>query len=324
MSYLRPPYARTIVEAVKSLGAKPFLTDTNTLYRAARHHAVDHLVTAELNGFGFGTVGAPVIIADGLHGHAYTEFAFEGGRHFESLPIPDAIHDADSMVVLSHFTAHLAAGFGATLKNLSMGCSSPQGKRRMHCHSKPTVDPEVCTACGFCTEWCPTGAIQVKDHAVVDESLCMACGECTVVCPSEAIRIPWDENSSKLQEKMAEYALAVVKQKRGRVFYVVGLVDLTPHCDCMSQSEPAFKGDIGFLIGNDPVAVDQAGIDFVNGKLNWDGKAIREGKESDPLRSIYPRIDWSVQLSYAETIGLGSRTYDLKLMKGGKSERPGH
>ncbi len=313
-SYLRPAYPRTLVAMLKDLGARPFLTDTNTLYRVARHNAVDHLTTAHQNGFSYGSVGAPLIIADGLHGHAHQEVDYDG-KHLTKISIPDAIHDADSMLVLSHFTAHLAAGFGAAVKNLSMGCSNPQGKRRMHCHSKPTVDTDTCTACGMCARWCPTGAITVDDYASVNEDLCMACGECTVVCPVQAVKIPWDENSSILQEKMAEHAHAVVQQKKDRIFFVNCLVDITPHCDCMEQSEPVFKPDVGILLGSDPVAVDQACIDFVSGKLNWDGRRLTEGEPGDPLRAIYKHIDWQVQLAYAETIGLGSRSYELKLMR---------
>ena len=32
LAYLRPNYAKTVVDFVKSLGGKPFLTDCNTLY----------------------------------------------------------------------------------------------------------------------------------------------------------------------------------------------------------------------------------------------------------------------------------------------------
>lgn len=32
LAYLRPNYAKTVVDIVKELGGKPFLTDCNTLY----------------------------------------------------------------------------------------------------------------------------------------------------------------------------------------------------------------------------------------------------------------------------------------------------
>ncbi len=310
-SYLRPVYARTVARLCQDIGARPFFTDSNTLYRNQRHNAVDHLMLAAQHGFSVGSIGAPIIIADGLRGHAYQDVHFDGGQHFESVQVPDAIHDADCLVTLTHFTAHLASGFGATIKNLSMGCSNPQGKRRMHCHSKPTVDEDLCVACGECTQWCPTGAITIEDYAMINTEECMACGECTVVCPHEAVKIPWDENSSVLQEKMVEYAKAVCEQKKERLFFISALVDLTPHCDCMGQSEPAFMPDIGILIGTDPVAMDQAGLDFISGSIRWNGHEIVQGETSDPLHEIYPKIDWQVQTDYGQKIGLGSKEYEL-------------
>jgi uncharacterized protein len=40
--YMRPPFVRRIVERVKSLGAYPFLTDSNTLYAGTRSDSVSH------------------------------------------------------------------------------------------------------------------------------------------------------------------------------------------------------------------------------------------------------------------------------------------
>ena len=68
LAMLRPNWARAVVDYVKQLGGKPFLTDCNTLYVGSRKNAVDHMETAYLNGFTPYTVGCPVIIADGLKG----------------------------------------------------------------------------------------------------------------------------------------------------------------------------------------------------------------------------------------------------------------
>mgnify|MGYP003303320415 CR=1 FL=1 len=51
ISYLRPNYARAVVEVVKELGGKPFLTDCNTLYVGSRKNALDHLEAAYENGY---------------------------------------------------------------------------------------------------------------------------------------------------------------------------------------------------------------------------------------------------------------------------------
>ena len=51
MAHLRSGYAKVLVDIIKDLGGKPFLTDANTLYRGSRKNALDHIETAYLNGF---------------------------------------------------------------------------------------------------------------------------------------------------------------------------------------------------------------------------------------------------------------------------------
>lgn len=61
LAYLRPNYAKVIVDLVKELGGKPFLTDCNTLYVGRRKNALDHLDSAYENGYN--------PFATGCHGH---------------------------------------------------------------------------------------------------------------------------------------------------------------------------------------------------------------------------------------------------------------
>ena len=51
LAFLRPNYAKAVVDVIKSLGGKPFLTDCNTLYVGGRKNALDHIDAAYLNGF---------------------------------------------------------------------------------------------------------------------------------------------------------------------------------------------------------------------------------------------------------------------------------
>lgn len=51
LAYLRPNYAARMATLLRGLGAKPFLTDCNTLYSGRRANAVDHLQSAMENGF---------------------------------------------------------------------------------------------------------------------------------------------------------------------------------------------------------------------------------------------------------------------------------
>ena len=72
-------------------------------------------------------------------------------------------------------------------------------------------------------------------------------------------------------------------------------------------------GDIGILASTDPVAIDQASVDLVNKSSGIVGTALTTNLEpgKDKFQGIYPHIDWSVQLSHGEKVGLGTRNYEL-------------
>ena len=87
ISYLRPNYARAVVDVVKELGGKPFLTDCNTLYPGSRKNALEHLYCAWENGFTPLTVGCPILIGDGLKGTDDIEVPVIGGEYVEKAKI---------------------------------------------------------------------------------------------------------------------------------------------------------------------------------------------------------------------------------------------
>ena len=68
LSYLRPNYAKVIVDLIQAQGGRVFLTDCNTLYVGRRKNALDHLESAYENGYNPFATGCHVIIADGLKG----------------------------------------------------------------------------------------------------------------------------------------------------------------------------------------------------------------------------------------------------------------
>ena len=101
MAYIRPNYAARVVDVIRSLGGKPFLTDANTLYSGGRSNAVDHLHAAMENGFNRIGAHADVIIADGLKGTDYKEVPC-GGSYCPSPKIGAAIADADIVISMNH------------------------------------------------------------------------------------------------------------------------------------------------------------------------------------------------------------------------------
>ncbi len=310
-AFISPIFIRRIVEKVKLAGGKPFLTDTNTLYVGSRADAVEHLKTAIENGFSYATAGAPLVIADGLNGKDYVSVEIKG-KHFREAKIGSALYHADSLIVVSHVKGHEMTGFGGALKNIGMGGACRSGKQMIHSDVLPTVDLKLCKGCGKCLKWCPTEAISLVDKkAIIDESLCLGCGECTVTCPYSAIVINWKTEPDIIQEKIVEYAWAVLKDKKGKAGFINFLTNVTPDCDCWSWSDPAIVSDVGILVSKDPVAIDQASVSLINRTPGIETSRLRKATSRDKFRSLYPLVDWDVQLRHGEEIGLGEKRYNL-------------
>ena len=144
-TYLHPTFVRQVVDCVKATGARPFLTDTCTLYKSTRHNAVDHLETAYRHGFTPYVVDAPVIMADGVTSKCYEEVAVNL-KHFASVKIAQAFLSANAMVVLSHFKGHAMGGFGGAIKNISIGIASSAGKAWIHSAGKTKNAAEMWSA----------------------------------------------------------------------------------------------------------------------------------------------------------------------------------
>lgn len=299
-AFLPPIYARRVAEKVRQAGGRPFLTDAGTLYVGGRSNAVSHVTTAVQNGYSFATVNVPIIIADGLTGKDYVEVEINK-KHFEKVRIASAVIQADSLIALTHFKGHEMTGFGGALKNIGMGLGCRSGKQQMHADVKPSVDASKCKACGKCVRWCQAAAIKVTgERAEIDLGKCQGCGECIVTCPEQAISINWGNDAAKVQEKITEYALGAVSDKKGKAGFINFIINITPDCDCWGYSDAAVAPDIGIAASTDPVALDQASIDLVN-----------ETAGRDLFKEIHPKIDWGVQLKHAASIGLGSRDYKL-------------
>jgi uncharacterized Fe-S center protein len=314
-SYISPVFVRQVVEKVKECGALPFLTDTNTLYLGSRSNAVDHITTAILHGFDYAVVGAPVIIADGLCGKNLTRVTING-KHFKRVTIAGDIAAADSMVVMTHFKGHIVSGFGGAIKNLAMGCAPPEGKRDQH-QAHPYTLGERCIGCGKCAAICPKSAISViKKKSAINRSLCIGCFECMTVCPEHAIDIDWATEVPRFVERLVEYASGVVRGKKGRIGYISFLTRITPDCDCVPWSDAAIVPDIGILASRDPVAIDAASFDLVNGQTGFSDSLLHRHhkKGQDKFSGTWEETDGYRQIRYAEELGIGSSSYKLILI----------
>lgn len=321
LAFLRPNYARAVVDVVKEQGGKPFLTDCNTLYPGRRKNALEHLYAAAENGFNYITCDCPVIIGDGLRGTDDVEVPVHNGELVKNAKIGHAIMDADIIISLSHFKGHEATGFGGAIKNLGMGCGSRAGKMEQHSSGKPKVSRSRCRGCQKCQLSCANNGIYYDSEgkANIDTEHCVGCGRCIGACNFDAIYALEDNAVTVLDQKMAEYTQAVCY---GRPNFHISLVqDVSPVCDCYGSNDAPMLPDIGMFASFDPVAIDQACADaclraqplpnsVLSDHLNCDCP-----HHHDHFRDANPNSEWRACLEHSEKIGLGTRDYELIEMK---------
>jgi uncharacterized Fe-S center protein len=304
-TYIKAPCLKGMIEELLSLGGKPFLTETSTLYIGGRHNAIDQTILAGEHGFDYKGLGIPFIVSDGLFGTSETAVRIDGEFNKEVLIAYD-ITRVQSLLSIAHVTGHLGTNFAATLKTLGMGCASRKGKMRQHAAFKPSVDIDKCVGCGVCVKHCPEGAITLKDlKSHIDQDKCIGCAECLAMCRFEAITHDWSKDTRLLECNIAEHAKGVIKGKEGRAAFINFAMSITGDCDCMNLPDKRIVADIGILGSTDPVAVDQAAMDLMEKTAN------------KPLNKIskYPHLNGKWQLEHAEKIGLGSRKYKLVEIK---------
>ncbi len=309
--FVPPMFIRKIIDKVKAKNAKPFVTDTNTLYKGGRMNAVDHLETAVLHGFTYATLNAPVIIADGLKSNSYQSVEVNL-KHLKAIDVARDIFDANSMIVVSHFKGHVMCGFGGAIKHLAMGCATRVGKKRQHA-AKAKSDNEKCIGCGKCADHCPSDAIIIQEKAMIDQERCIGCGECMVICPTGAMGLDWETEIGPFTERVVESAYGAIKNKKGKVGFINFVVNVTPDCDCLSFTDVPIVRDIGILASKDPVALDQACYDLVNAEQGFLNTKMEANHEPgmDKFKGIFKYTKGEIQLEYGEKIGLGSRKYKL-------------
>ncbi len=312
---IRPIFIKKVVDKVKELGGNPFVTDT------VRIPGLSYLEVANMEGLNHLSVGAPVVLADGIFG--MDKVTVKAGDILGEIGVASAIYNAPSMIVISHCKGHIASGYGGAIKNLGMGaisCRNDCGQaERGRIHFAQNIrlewDKEKCSYCENCIEVCSHGAIYkgvITENIEVDYEICVKCGRCARVCKEEALTLPQSEE--RFQKGLSEATKAVINTfELGTVLYINFIVEVQPECDCMPMADTPVVQDQGVLVSDDIVAIEQATLDILRkAPLLPESKGYESdvGEEEEPLAAINEKHpQWHID--YARELGLGQKNYQI-------------
>ncbi|KYK32186.1 MAG: hypothetical protein AYK22_07525 [Thermoplasmatales archaeon SG8-52-3] len=282
--FLKPDLAKLVVDALKSVNAKPYLYDTTVAYPGLRSTKKGYEKVAKIHGFSKKKVGCDVVIDDN------GKFVKVEGRNYE---VASHIIEASHIFGLTHLKGHIQSGMGGAIKNFGMGCVTKETKRNIHHGSKPVFQKDACTYCGICAEVCPFEAIKVKENSWnISNRKCFGCGVCVDSCETGAI-VNKDEN---FQYLLSCSAKACVQNKN--VIYLNELKRIAKSCDCDPTKNKIICPDIGYIVSDDIVAIDKASLDLIN---NVKKDIFEKENKVSPMK----------QIKFGEEIGLGSSSYQF-------------
>ena len=112
----------------------------------------------------------------------------------------------------------------------------------------------------------------------------------------------WNSDHDSFLEAMAEAAGSVVEYFKGNLIYVNVMKNMSVDCDCCAVAEDPCIADIGILVSEDPVAIDQACLDLVYASTDPGKPHLLERIES---RNGVHTVEAAAALGY------GSRAYTL-------------
>lgn len=280
----KPDFVKLVVDELKEANADPFLYDTTVAYPGLRHYVSGYQQVARLHGFKMKKMGCDVVIDDRGDAVRVENRDYEVAWH---------LLKSTHVFSITHVTGHVATGLGGAIKNFGMGGVTKESKIKMHHGSRPVYQKDACTYCGVCAEVCPFDAIKVKDNKwKLNNRSCFGCGVCVENCEDSSL----DYEDVNIQYTLVCSAKACVQDKN--IIYLNELKRISKSCDCDPFADPIICPDIGYLVSDDPVAIDKASLDLINDVKK---DVFVNVNKVDPLK----------QIEYGEEIGLGSSKYQL-------------
>ena len=131
--YLKADLIKPLVDLLNGT-----IIECNTAYPGKRNNAKEHMLVAKEHGFCDMGKGVDIMDETG-------EFAIpvNKGKHLKYDLIGENFKNYDSILNLAHGKGHAMGGFGANLKNQSIGIASRNGKAYIHSCGK-TKSPKLC------------------------------------------------------------------------------------------------------------------------------------------------------------------------------------
>jgi hypothetical protein len=312
-STVHPVFVRKVVQAVKDGGGKPFVCDVNWDVKGA-----------EGRGYAAETLGCPVYPAAGPD----EKYFYPHERPYKSLQtwkVAGMIQDASFLINLAHAKGHPSCGYGGAFKNLALGNMIGETRSAMHdaMHYDKYWFADQCpdeAARKRIIEACPHQAIVEDKHNPNELHLhieqCNQCKRCLQVAPPGSLKIA-PVNFHTFQEACAiSVSLSLSTFEKGKATHLVLATHMTPVCDCFGFTSMPILPDVGVFGSDDIVALDQAVLDATGRS-----RLIEENipttmevhtREGHPLRWLHgPYKDPYLVAEYGETLGLGTREYEL-------------
>ena len=131
--YLKADLIKPLVDKLNGT-----IIECNTAYPGKRNTAEDHMKVAKDHGFV--DMGQGVEIMDGI---GEFKIPVNKGKHLKYDIVGKGFEHYDSILNLAHGKGHAMGGFGANLKNQSIGIASRNGKAYIHSCGQ-TEDPDLC------------------------------------------------------------------------------------------------------------------------------------------------------------------------------------
>ena len=131
--YLKADLIKPLVEKLNGT-----IVECNTAYPGKRNDAIEHMKVAKEHGFV--DMGQGIEIMDGI---GEFKIPVNKGKHLKYDIIGKGFEHYDSFLNLAHGKGHIMGGFGANLKNQSIGFASRNGKAYIH-SCGITEDPDEC------------------------------------------------------------------------------------------------------------------------------------------------------------------------------------